>query len=160
METVFDILELEDDVRDAVLALDPARTADVAQFCNDFPNVELSYEVLDAGAVEAGEPVAISVKLEREVDEDMEEVGRVRAARFPGSKKEGWWLVVADVAANSLLSIKRVSLAASATVRLDLVAPAEVGPASLTLYFVCDSYLGCDQEYEFTLDVKPAAMET
>jgi len=159
LETVFDILELEDDVRDAVLALDPARTADVAQFCNDFPNVELSYEVLDADAVEAGESVAIQVKLEREVDEDMEEVGRVRAARFPGSKKEGWWLVVADVAANSLLSIKRVSLAAAATVRLDLVAPAEVGQAKLTLYFVCDSYLGCDQEYEFTLDVKPASME-
>ena len=24
------------------------------------------------------------------------------------------------------------------------------------LYFMCDSYLGCDQEYEITLDVKEA----
>ena len=26
----------------------------------------------------------------------------------------------------------------------------------LMLYFMCDSYLGCDQEYEITLDVKEA----
>ena len=37
------------------------------------------------------------------------------------------------------------------------VAPPEEGTKNLTLYFICDSYLGCDQEYEFALDVKPAA---
>lgn len=26
----------------------------------------------------------------------------------------------------------------------------------MTLFFMCDSYLGCDQEYEFDLEVKSA----
>jgi pre-mRNA-splicing helicase BRR2 len=40
----------------------------------------------------------------------------VTAPRFPGRKDEGWWLVVGDAKANSLLAIKRVSLAKSAKV--------------------------------------------
>jgi len=89
----------------------------------------------------------------------MVDIGRVRSSVFPGAKKEGWWLVVADVKKNALLSIKRVSLAKTANVRLDFVAPPDVGTANLTLYFICDSYLGCDQEYDFALDVKPATEE-
>ena len=108
LDQVFDVAALDDDVRDAVLALDPARTADVANFCNDYPNVELRYSVLDADAVVAGEPVALSVTLEREVDDDMQDVGLVRAPRFPARKREGWWLVVADVAKNALLPQARL----------------------------------------------------
>ena len=33
----------------------------------------------------------------------------------------------------------------------------QAGKHELTLYFMCDSYLGCDQEYEFTIDVQPDA---
>ena len=32
----------------------------------------------------------------------------------------------------------------------------QVKKHDLMLYFMCDSYLGCDQEYEITLDVKEA----
>ena len=155
LETAFDVLDLEDDVRDKILALGPAEMADVADWCNDFPNVELQYAVDDADGVVAGEPVSLTVTLERDVDDDMTDIGRVRAARFPGLKKEGWWLVVADVKNNALLSIKRVSLLQTAKVSLDFVAPEAPGTADLTLYFVCDSYLGCDQEYEFALAVQP-----
>ena len=51
--------------------------------------------------------------------------------------------------------LDRVSVSQKATIKLDFVAPNEPGRANLTLYFICDSYLGCDQEYEFALDVKP-----
>ncbi|KAH8081708.1 hypothetical protein JL720_8831 [Aureococcus anophagefferens] len=139
LETAFDVLDLEDDVRDKILALGPAEMADVAEWCNDFPNVELQYAVDDADGVVAGEPVSLTVTLERDVDDDMTDIGRVRAARFPGLKKEGWWLVVADVKNNALLSIKRVSLLQTAKVSLDFVAPETPGNADLTLYFVCDS---------------------
>ncbi|KAH8056972.1 hypothetical protein JL722_7195 [Aureococcus anophagefferens] len=158
LETAFDVLDLEDDVRDKILALGPAEMADVAEWCNDFPNVELQYAV-DADGVVAGEPVSLTVTLERDVDDDMTDIGRVRAARFPGLKKEGWWLVVADVKNNALLSIKRVSLLQTAKVSLDFVAPETPGNADLTLYFVCDSDLGCDQEYEFALAVQPGTDE-
>jgi len=38
-------------------------------------------------------------------------------------------------------------------VKLDFVAPDEAGDYGLTLYFMSDSYIGCDQEYEFQLSV-------
>jgi pre-mRNA-splicing helicase BRR2 len=41
--TVFDLMALEDDVRDDVLRLGPSEMADVAAFCNAYPNVELEY---------------------------------------------------------------------------------------------------------------------
>ena len=36
---------------------------------------------------------------------------------------------------------------------LDFMAPA-IGQHNYMLYFMCDSYMGCDQEYSFSIDVK------
>ncbi|KAL9293108.1 putative transcriptional regulatory protein Sin3 [Arabidopsis thaliana] len=41
-----------------------------------------------------------------------------------------------------------------AKVKLDFTVPSEPGEKSYTLYFMCDSYLGCDQEYSFSVDDK------
>ena len=76
------------------------------------------------------------------------------APRYPKAKEEGWWLVVGDTKSNTLLAIKRVSLQRRSKVKLDFTAPSDVGMKPYTLYFMCDSYLGCDQEYPFTVDVK------
>ena len=67
------------------------------------------------------------------------------ARRYPARKDENWWLVVGDAKANTLLAIKRVALQRKARVKLDFVAPAAPGAHHLTLYFMCDSYMGCDQ---------------
>lgn len=61
-------------------------------------------------------------------------------------------MVIEDPKSNSLLSIKRLTLAQKAKVKLDFVAPSP-GRHDYTLYFMSDSYLGCDQEYKFTLNV-------
>jgi Sec63 Brl domain len=53
--------------------------------------------------------------------------------------------VVGDAKANALLAIKRVPLAKAKRVRLDFVAPATAGDFDLVLFFMCDSYNGCDQ---------------
>ncbi|CAH2236758.1 jg14251 [Pararge aegeria aegeria] len=45
VETVFDVMELEDGARAKLLQLSPTEMADVARFCNRYPNVELTYEV-------------------------------------------------------------------------------------------------------------------
>ena len=47
--------------------------ADVAVFCNNYPNIEVEFEVRDSDDITASDPVQISVKLEREVDDDDEE---------------------------------------------------------------------------------------
>ena len=55
-----------------------------------------------------------------------------------------------------LPTIKRVLLQRKLKAELEFSAPADVGKKSHVFYFMCDSYMGCDQEYGFTLDVKEA----
>merc|ERR1712071_357337 len=99
IETVFDILTIDDDVRDDLLRLPDEKMADVAVFCNNYPNVEVTFEIKDEDDITAGDPVQLAVKLEREVDEEemdeeeMAQLGNVSAPLFPKEKNEGWWIV-------------------------------------------------------------------
>ncbi|XXG57569.1 hypothetical protein AAC387_Pa04g0019 [Persea americana] len=156
IETIFDLVEMEDDERRALLEMPDSQLLDIARFCNRFPNIDMSFVVLDSDDVRPGENVTLQVTLERDL-EGRTEVGPVDAPRYPKAKEEGWWLVVGDNKSNQLLAIKRVSLQRRSKVKLDFTAPVEVGKKSYTLYFMCDSYLGCDQEYGFTIDVKEGA---
>ncbi|CAF92185.1 unnamed protein product, partial [Tetraodon nigroviridis] len=151
VESIFDIMEMEDEERTALLQLSDIQMADVARFCNRYPNIELSYEVADRDSIKSGSPVLVQVQLERE-----EEVtGPVIAPLFPQKREEGWWVVIGDPKSNSLISIKRLTLQQKAKVKLDFVAPA-MGIHNYTLYFMSDAYMGCDQEYKFSVDVKEA----
>ena len=69
----------------------------------------------------------------------------VSLPRYPGRKDENWWLVVGDIKGNQLLAIKRVPLLRASVVKLDMTAPKALGVADFTLFFMCDSYMGCDQ---------------
>uniref|UniRef100_A0A3Q2ZMJ6 U5 small nuclear ribonucleoprotein 200 kDa helicase n=1 Tax=Kryptolebias marmoratus TaxID=37003 RepID=A0A3Q2ZMJ6_KRYMA len=154
VESIFDIMEMEDEDRTALLQLSDAQMADVARFCNRYPNIELSYEVAEKDNVKSGSPVLVQVQLERE-----EEVtGPVIAPLFPQKREEGWWVVIGDPKSNSLISIKRLTLQQKAKVKLDFVAPT-MGIHNYTLYFMSDAYMGCDQEYKFSVDVKEADSE-
>lgn len=159
IESVFDILSLDDDVRNDLLRLPDEKMADVAVFCNNYPNIEVGFDVQDPDDITASDPVQIVVKLEREVDEDDEDVqdesllGKVAAPLFPREKKEGWWIVVGNTKTNSLLSLKRVTLQKTQKVMLEFIAPEEPGDYNLTLFCMSDSYLGCDQEYSVPISV-------
>lgn len=149
LETIFDIMEMEDDERNELLQLTEAQMADVARFCNRYPNIELTYEVQDKDSIRSGSTVNVVVTLERED----EVTGPVIAPFFPQKREEGWWVVIGDSKNNSLLSIKRLTLQQKAKVKLDFLAPS-VGRHSYTVYFMSDSYMGCDQEYKINIDVK------
>lgn len=100
---------------------------------------------------------------------------------LPQKREEGWWVVIGDPKSNrytlyhkqnpiqainvefpsllpphthtiSLLSIKRLTLQTKAKVKLDFTAPSP-GTHKYTLYFMCDAYMGCDQEYPFSIKV-------
>uniref|UniRef100_A0A672R3M5 Activating signal cointegrator 1 complex subunit 3 n=1 Tax=Sinocyclocheilus grahami TaxID=75366 RepID=A0A672R3M5_SINGR len=76
-------------------------------------------------------------------------------------REEGWWVVIGDPKSNSLISIKRLTLQQKAKVspvKLDFVAPV-VGVHNYTLYFMSDAYMGCDQEYKFSMEVNEADSE-
>lgn len=155
VESVFDIMEMEDEDRTELLELTDSQMADVARFCNRYPNIELSYEVADKDIIRSGGAVVVLVQLERE-----EEVtGPVIAPLFPQKREEGWWVVIGDAKSNSLISIKRLTLQQKAKVKLDFVAPA-TGTHNYTLYFMSDAYMGCDQEYKFSVDVKEAESDS
>eukprot|EP01114_Cavostelium_apophysatum_P007654 TRINITY_DN197_c0_g1_i3.p1 TRINITY_DN197_c0_g1~~TRINITY_DN197_c0_g1_i3.p1 ORF type:complete len:2134 (+),score=829.11 TRINITY_DN197_c0_g1_i3:506-6907(+) len=159
VETVFDLMDLEDADRSQLLrGLSERSVQDVARACNRYPNIDLAHE-LESAEVSTSENVAINVTLQREIEED-EEVGPVYAPLFPAKKIEGWWLVVGDTKSNVLHYIKRIALQKSSKVKLSFSAP-PAGTHNLVLYFMCDSYSGCDQEYEIALKVNeaPAKME-
>merc|ERR1712146_672769 len=104
----------------------------------------------------AGDSVSVVAELERDGGEAP---GPVKAPYYPKKKTEGWWLVIGDPKANSLVSIKRIQLQVRSKVKLDFAAPEQPGEYNYTLYFMSDSYLGCDQEYEFTMKVGEAREE-
>lgn len=79
IETVFDIMELEDDDRSRLLQLSDAQMADVARFCNRYPNIGMSREVADKDKIHSGSTVNVVVQLERED----EVTGPVIAPFFP-----------------------------------------------------------------------------
>lgn len=162
VESIFDIICLEDDVRDAILQLPADKMTDVADFCNSYPNIDMSFNVLDANNIISGDPVEVIVHLEREIDEDdmddgeSDDVGVVCAPLFPKDKIESWWIVIGDTSSNKLLSLKRVSVRKIQKVKLEFIAPEEAGDYDLTLFCMSDSYLGCDQEYSISLSVAVA----
>ncbi|CAB0004780.1 unnamed protein product [Nesidiocoris tenuis] len=68
VETVFDLMELDDDERAKLLQLTDAQMMDVAKFCNRYPNIELTYEVQNKERIRSGNLVNVVVNLEREDD--------------------------------------------------------------------------------------------
>ncbi|NWU50314.1 U520 helicase, partial [Dromas ardeola] len=160
VESVFDIMEMEDEDRNALLQLSDAQIADVARFCNRYPNIELSYEVVEKESIRSGGPVVVLVQLERE-----EEVtGPVIAPLFPQVGAKPGDIGVAEVGRGTVprcphLLNSSLSARNARRVKLDFVAPA-TGTHNYTLYFMSDAYMGCDQEYKFSVDVKEAESDS
>lgn len=101
VESIFELTDLEDEDRDAVLGMNEQQLADVARFCNRYPNVALDYKVEDAEAAKTHAPVFVSVSLDRDEDEpDDAVVGPVIAPFFPQRKEEAWWLVIGQPSKN------------------------------------------------------------
>jgi pre-mRNA-splicing helicase BRR2 len=154
VEGIFDLMEIDDKKRNSILSLDKARLADVARFVNQYPNVDVQFE-LETETVEAGDVVTVIISLEREGEED-ESLGPVIAPFYPFKKDEGWWLVIGNTADKSLLAIKRTSFGVQATTKLEFNAPSLVGPLNCKMYLMSDSYLGVDQEFDLSLNITEA----
>lgn len=151
VSTVFELMEMEDQDRLDALQMTDAKLQDVARFCNRYPSLDVSYQIADEDDISAGAEVVVHVKLER--DEDDEEFTSPICPFFPKKKDENWWVIVGDQANNKLYSIKRIALKMNAQAKLKFEAPAE-GVHNLKLMCITDSYLGADQEFEFSLNVK------
>ena len=157
VEGVFDLLDMEDDERNRLLDMSDAQMVDLANAANAYPSVEVEYAAPEA-PVPAGEAVTVAVRLTRECEEDWAPAP-VHAPHFPQPKMENWWVLVGDAANNSLLAIKRVTLKTAAKAKLTFAAPEAAGASDLTLFLMSADFMGCDQEYEFKLEVVAAEVE-
>ncbi|KAL5507360.1 BRR2 [Sanghuangporus vaninii] len=143
VESVYDIMDLEDDKRNQLLQMDNRKMRDVAAFVNSYPTLEVDSEFAK-GDYTAGAPIVLQVALSRDADEDDEDDQRVVAPFYPFRKMANWWLVVGEPSTRQLLSIKRVTIKKSLNVKLEFTLPK--GKHQLKLYVICDSYMGADHD--------------
>lgn len=148
VETVYDIMSLEDEERNEVLQLDDDELNDVAMFVNLYPNVEIKYEI--SGNVVANESKSITVTIER--DEELELLDVIK--NFPGEKEENWWIVIGDSRTRLLYGIRKVVIdKETQSYDIEFTIPTQ-GEHNLTVYLVCDSYLDADKEMQLVVNVK------
>lgn len=75
--------------------------------------------------------------------------------RFPKRKDEGWWLVLGDPETGELIALRRLNFPYKNTkTTLSFDVPDESGIYIYNLYFMSDTYLGLDQQYEVKFEVK------
>ncbi|KAK3182245.1 Pre-mRNA-splicing helicase BRR2 [Lecanicillium sp. MT-2017a] len=134
------------------LGLSQKQLGEAANFTNDnYPDIELEHEVLEEDEIRAGEPAYLNIKIARNLeDEDSEYDSTVHAPFYPTKKMENWWLVVGEEKTGSLLAIKRVTIGRELNVRLEYTVPSP-GEHNLKLLLMSDSYVGVDQEREFSV---------
>jgi len=151
-EDVLDILDLDENRRSKLLeGLSKKQINDIIRATNRYPNIELAYSLQDQ-TVEVGKEVNVLVQLERELEDD--KLTPANAPHYPSEKLERWWLVVGDPNNNQLYTVKKVTVSKSVIrTKLTFDAPKEPGDYKLNLYFICDSYVGCDQEWELEFKV-------
>lgn len=144
VESVYDVMDMEDDKRTSLLQMSNAQMQDVAAFVNSYPSLDVSHELVK-GEYTAGAPILLQVTLGRDVEEDDEDDDQTVVAPFyPAKKMANWWLVVGEPSTRQLLVIKRVTVNRTLGVKLEFTLPK--GKHSLKLYVICDSYVGADHD--------------
>ncbi|KAG8526953.1 uncharacterized protein KY384_008382 [Bacidia gigantensis] len=154
---VFEFIDLMDpdnkDYENKVkrLDLDDRQLAQAANFTNDkYPSVEIDFTVADPSEIATNSPAYLSIQITREMEEDEEPDTRVHAPFYPATKMESWWLVVGEASSKNLLAIKRITIGRKLDLKLEFI-PQKVGEQELTLYLMCDSYVGVDQDPTFKI---------
>jgi len=130
------------------LGLPQQQCTKVVNTVQNLPQVEVKW-ALESKTIEAEESGVVNITLARI---NKGSIG-VYAPRFPKHVEEGWWLVLGDEATGELYGLKRIRFSGRLNTKLTFQAPEDVGQMELTLYLMCDSYLGLDQQYSFEVDV-------
>ena len=60
VESIFDLMELEDNDRNDLIKFTKSQMSAVAKACNRYPNVDLSYEVEDKDEIGEGDQVLLA----------------------------------------------------------------------------------------------------
>ena len=133
---------------------------EVASFANNYPSdLEVALQSGSELMCQSTDSLTISVVLSLDRNEDDTNASnslQFKRAWFTENKEISWWVLVGNPIDRTILAIKRVSLpnkTFTRQVELDFSAPESTHDSSLSLkvYVLCDSFLGCDQELDFSL---------
>lgn len=151
VDNIFDFTEMEDATRSRLLeGLSERAVADVVEFCNEYPDIEVTAQ-LEATTVKTGSEGVLHVSLS--AGEDGFDTA-VRSQQFPQKLRQTWWLILGDPKENTIQSIVEVDLDRASAKDLVFTTPSQPGHYKWMLYFMTDSYVGCDQEQEVEFDVE------
>ncbi|KAG8811095.1 DEIH-box ATPase [Serendipita sp. 399] len=149
IDSVYDLMEMEDEDRTKLLNMTPGQLRDVAAFVNAYPSLEVAHE-FEAGEYTSTEPVSLKITLssgeeDEEEDEESQSEPVVIAPFYPIKKIPNWWLVVGDPQSRQLIGIRRVTIPKK-SLTIDLKLTLGAGTHKLHLYVICDSFMGCDHD--------------
>ncbi|CCH43112.1 pre-mRNA-splicing helicase BRR2 [Wickerhamomyces ciferrii] len=151
VESVFDIMSIEDEERDDILRLSDRPLNKVAEFVNKYPNIEITYALNKNEPIYSNASKRIQVNVTR--DEEPEDL-TVSAPFYPFEKSESWWVVLGDSQTRQLYAIKKLSISKEEQqVNLDFTIP-KAGHHNLSIWCMCDSYVDADKEVSFEVDVE------
>ena len=158
-----DFFELEDKDREKALrGLTQPQVEEIAEYANRYPSVVLE-ATLDPNhnTIKVGDSVDIKLNVERDnLDEEDLTLSSVKTVNnLIQEKSEFWWVVIGDKARNLLLAVKKVQFlhTMEKTFSVDLE---KEGKYNLSVFLICDSYLGCDNEVQdLIVQVKPSELD-
>lgn len=155
--------EMDEAERDTLLQMPAKKLADVANFTNSYPYLEVEAAFEETEDLRAGDAIILNVTLSTadydNEDEDKDEKGNTKAALavpepvpapfYPGARKMvNWWVVVGSPGTRQLLAIKRVIMnKAKLDLKLELSLP-KGRHSDLTLYCCSDATLGSDRQID------------
>jgi pre-mRNA-splicing helicase BRR2 len=153
-DSVYGLLDLDDhQLKDVLHDLSDAQITDVAKTCFRYPNIRMNAVIVDKTV--PGAWLFIQINIMRDWDiKILGPVPPVDAPRYPAKKREGWWIVGVDNETSSVCFVKKVSLNVATESKGQFLAAKKLGRYKLQLYLMCDSYIGCDQEYEADYNVR------
>lgn len=149
VETVYDIMALNDDDRETIMTMDEQKLVKLANFINNYPNIEMDY-TLDNKSFKSNQSIVAHITLRKD---DEPETLSVTSECYPYEKTEKWWIVVGDSSKRELYAIKKATLSAE-TQQYDIPFElTEVGKHDITIWCVCDSYQDADKEVSFSVNI-------
>lgn len=137
---------------------------EIMKSVKSLPWIEITMTLVDATQgtkipVNLNQPKVVSLKTEEEYDftfqffkKGNEEKTIIQSPRFPKKKDDAWFLCLGS-REDELIAIKRVQIQRKATSSLKIIAPSILGSFTYVVYFMSDSYLGLDQQYEIPVHV-------
>ncbi len=158
-ESVNDFVDLEDKKKLQLLkGLSPLAISEIAEFSNSYPS-DLEVSLLSGEHITSQASQDLSVNVALKLCCEDAEGSRIQFAKYPELKEVAWWVVLGNPTDRTILAIKRVTIPENQSerqVELDFTAPEVQHSTSISLkvYILCDSYIGCDQELDFSLLVE------